>query len=180
MIKKYAAMRLTGGPNAPASLFVPSLATFVFARKSLAVMSMMLAGAMATWTPAEARPIHPICIKVYNTCLDSCKKWTSPDLRNACIARCGETRRRCAIWTDGAPKNAQTDPGKNPPKGTGGQTTPTGGTKADPKKPPKVNDTRPPMGGGVIHPKTSGTGTSGPILLKSSGSGPSFRSVGRN
>jgi hypothetical protein len=44
-----------------------------------------------------------------------------------------------------------------------------------------VNDTRAPRSDGVFHQKTSGAGTSGPILLKSNGgNGPSFRSHGRH
>ena len=68
----------------------------------------------------------------------------------------------------------------NKPPKTGEHTPPTGGTKADPKKPPKVNDPRAPSGGGVFHPKTSGAGTSGPILRTNGAPSPIQKSSGGN
>jgi len=73
------------------------------------------------------------------------------------------------------------------PAATGNRTQPAGGTMAQPKTAPKVNDARAPMGGGVFgRPQTTGSGSGGPIVMRSNGgsgmgagnSAPSFRSAG--
>jgi hypothetical protein len=72
------------------------------------------------------------------------------------------------------------DPKKPPkPPKTGDHTPPTGGTKNDPKIPPKVNDTRAPLGGGVFGQKSSSSsGTSDPILRSSGAGQPIMKSNG--
>jgi hypothetical protein len=155
--------------------------------------SFMLAGTANAFTTISG------CVKQLNKCNSNCDKYTAGPFQTSCYNRCASQHKTCI---DSA-LPARTDTGPDPlhPKGTGGHTPPAGGTKDEPKAPPKVNDTRPPMGGGVFHPKQSDTGTSGPILhsggsqgpvlhsggtpgpiLKSNSgnNGPSFRSGGRN
>ena len=56
------------------------------------------------------------------------------------------------------------------PAATGNRTQPAGGTMAQPKTAPKVNDARAPMGGGVFgRPQTTGSGSGGPIVMRSNG-----------
>lgn len=87
-------------------------------------------------------------------------------------------------WKDCESKFMSCKPGKSKsgsgpfsPK-TGNHTSPTDGTKADPKKPPKVNDARAPLGGGVFQAKaTKAGGASAPIQKPNGVNGPSFRST---
>lgn len=160
--------------------FIIRLAAFASAASSLAAISFILTGATATWTPAEARQPHLVCRKSHRACLDGCnKKWVSPEFRRSCYSRCDADLKSCDGITSGAPaKKAQSEPDKTPPKSSGVHTPPTGGTKADPKKPPKVNDTRAPVSGGVFHSKSSGTGSSGPILRTTGAGQPSMKSNG--
>lgn len=82
---------------------------------------------------------------------------------------------------DGGGKKTQTPGDPLNPKGAGNRTPPTGGSKGDPKSPPRVNDTRMPPRGGVNGSKTSGSGagSGGPILRSNGGGGPSVRSSAR-
>lgn len=130
------------------------------------------------------------CVAQHTSCLQRCDQYPNGPFHSSCLQRCGSQLDRCL--ESGSPDGkVQTPPDPLNPKGTGGHTPPTGGTKDESKAPPKVNDTRPPMGGGVFQPKTSGGGNDGPILhsggspgpiLKSNSgnNGPSFRSGGRN
>jgi hypothetical protein len=81
---------------------------------------------------------------------------------------------------DGGGKKTQTPGDPLNSKGAGNRTPPVGGTKGNPKSPPKVNDTRMPPRGGVNGSKTSGSGvgTGGPILRSHDGGGSDFRSSG--
>jgi hypothetical protein len=119
------------------------------------------------------------CISQQTRCLANCDRYTNGPFRNSCLQRCGSQLDNCL--SSGSPDGkVETPPDPLNPKGTGGRTPSTGGTKGEPKAPPKVNDTRPPMGGGVFQPKTSGGGNDGPILKSNGGSGPSFRSGDRH
>jgi hypothetical protein len=97
----------------------------------------------------------------------------------------------CLLCSSG--KVVPRGPVGGPPKGSAGAaklaSTPTAGSKTDrpldnttaakgnPRIPPKTNDTRAPIGG-VFHPKTSGAGTSGPILRTSGNGQPSIKTNG--
>ena len=117
------------------------------------------------------------CTIDHQVCYKSCK-----DLGKWCDDDCDRKNEKCK-------PSKHSKPGSGPftPK-TGNHTRPTGGTKAEPKSPPKVNDTRVPLGGGVFGQKaTSGSGTSEPILRAggapapiqkpNGGNGPTFRST---
>lgn len=102
------------------------------------------------------------CFDAGQRCIAGCDG--RPIGKDICVKRCSKTQENCMMYSKDS-----------------NHTSPTGGTKADPQKPPKVNDTRPPVGGGVFHPRTSDAGTSGSSLKSSATSGgPNLRSGGRN
>lgn len=190
MFKECITKMTVGGAATPASSVAFCSTTYVSARNYIVALSFVLIGATATWTSAEARKNHPLCTKVYNTCLDSCKqRWgTYLEGLRACRNRCGVTLKDCNNRIDPAGK-VETPPEPHHPKGTdnsapmGGakpdpkkppkprnDAPPTGGTKADPK-PPKPRDDVRPSGGTKADPKPQSPGNSGPILLRSNGAG---------
>lgn len=97
--------------------------------------------------------------------------------KDICYRKCDIAYLDCFDNASNTP-DKKVDPGPDPlrPKGTGGHTPPTGGAKDEPKAPPKVNDTRAPIGGGVFHSTTSRSGTGGPTQKSSGGNGSTFRS----
>jgi len=130
----------------------------------VAVMTMLPMGAGAM--TAE------MCSRYANRCYSGCDARSIG--KDVCIKRCVKAHSDCLMnATPASGHNGQAaQPAADPltPKGGGVHTPPTGGAVDQPKSPPKVNDTRAPIGGGVFHPKTSASDTSGPIL-RSNGAG---------
>ncbi len=119
--------------------------------RKLAVATFMgLIATIATPIPGQARDTIKSCNKASSNCLRGCERWTDPQFKRSCLSRCDSalvTCLRSAAGTGGT--KVETPPDPINPKGGGVHNPPTGGTKADPKTPPKVNDTRAPTGGGI-------------------------------
>jgi hypothetical protein len=113
-------------------------------------------------------PGYDDCTIDHIVCYRSCK-----DLGKWCDDECDRKNEKCK-----PSKHSQPGSGPFTPK-TGNHTPPTGGTKGEPKKPAKVNDTRAPLGGGVFGQKSpSSSGTSDPILRSSGAGQPIMKSNG--
>jgi hypothetical protein len=152
---------------------------------SFASLSLLVASG-----PAAAKPTTVAsCQKKEEACFKRCiarypgtSEKAATQQGNCAIRTCAKQYENCVKDTakgDGGGKKTQTPGDPLNPKSTGNRTPPTGGTKSNPKQPPRVNDTRTPPQGGVHGSKTSGSGAGGPILRSNGGAGPSFRSSGR-
>jgi hypothetical protein len=139
---------------------------------------MFLSAALTFAGSAKARTLSQ-CVSQHTSCLQNCDRYPNGPFHSSCLQRCGSKLDYCLLGAD-ADGKVETPPDPLHPKGTGGHTPPTGGTQGQPKASPKVNDTRPPLGGGVFQPKSSGAGNSGPILHSGGSPGPILKSSGGN
>lgn len=145
-----------------------------------AMFALGIAGLVLAASPAQAREIklggfHSI-ERIRAACSDAGGDMVVSSGRYGCVNSSKGTQ---VICTNGG-ECTGTVPRKNPSQGaTSAGTRPTGGVIADPKFPPKVNDARAPIGGGVFQAKAANAGgASAPIQKSNGGNGPSSKSGG--
>jgi hypothetical protein len=173
----------------------PTIGNRVASAAALAGLALMTLSYAAGPAAAKANTAQS-CTKKYHACQSRCEgripkgitQTKSAELLINCIKRtCNRQYDNCIASTNkpgGDGKRADTPADPLKPKGGDTRTPTTDGNKANPKSPPKVNDTRAPLGGGVFGSKTtSGSGSAGSgTILRSSprtgGNTPTFRPVG--
>jgi hypothetical protein len=131
---------------------------------SLAAVALLCAAGPA----AAAAVSQQQCNKKYLACQQHCfDRYKEPA---SCIQRtCNKQYDNCVANTGTGGSNAQTSGNPLTPKG-GPRGPLGGGIKDEPKSPPKVNDTRAPLGGGVLgQSSASGSGANGTILKSAGG-----------
>ncbi|QWG18105.1 hypothetical protein KMZ68_24695 [Bradyrhizobium sediminis] len=170
--------------------------------RGAAVSALAVAGLASMLLVAASAPSEAAmgsakgCWKKHAACIARCGRvFDTPARKDACYRRCDAQVVSC-VPAEGS-SNVETPPDPIHPKGGNPGMPPTGGTRDEPKAPPRVNDTRPPIGGGIFQRSDAGTngpilrsggagqpvphsgGTSGPIMKSNGGNGPNFRSNGQ-
>jgi len=144
---------------------------------ALGIASAVLIGSAAM--PAHAKEIklkgnHSI-EKIRAACSNAGGDMVVSSGRYGCVNSSKGTQVICTNGGECTGTVPRTKPSQGP---TSAGTRPTGGVIADPKFPPKVNDARAPIGGGIFQAKAANAGgASAPIQKSNGGDGPSFRST---